>query len=242
MLAISRFVLRHRAAVAVFWLVMLAAGAVASAKLSGRLSGQFAIPGAPGYQANQAILARYGNGGPGYPEVALVRLPPGVSAGEPAGRAALGRAFAAVARRPGLRVADYASTGDRAFLGDDGRTSYGLVFTPYTGELSPPSLGPQITAALRPALPPGSQVAVTGMNELVNGGQAKAGFGILAETLLAGTAALAILLFVFGSALAILPVLMAAVTLPATFLALYGLTEVTSVSVVVQYLAALIGL
>ena len=76
MLAISRFVLRHRAAVAVFWLVMLAAGAVASAKLSGRLSGQFAIPGAQGYQANQAILARYGNGGPGYPEVALVRLPP----------------------------------------------------------------------------------------------------------------------------------------------------------------------
>jgi len=53
MLGMSRFMLRHRAVVAVFWLVMLAAGAVASAKLSSRLSGQFAIPGAPRYQANQ---------------------------------------------------------------------------------------------------------------------------------------------------------------------------------------------
>jgi putative drug exporter of the RND superfamily len=242
MLAISRFVLRHRIAVALFWLVMLVAGVLASVKLSGRLSGQFAIPGAASYQANQAILTRYGNGGPGYPEVALVRLPPGVAATGTAGRAALGHAFTAVASQPGLRVAGYPNTGDRAFLGGDGRTSYALVFTPFTGELSPPSLAPRISAALRGALPPGSQVSVTGMNELVNGGQAKAGFGILAETLLAGVAALGVLLFVFGSALAMLPLLIAAVTLPASFLALYGLTEVTSVSVIVQYLTALIGL
>jgi len=38
MLAVSRFVLRHKLAVALFWLAVLAAGAVASAKLSGRLS------------------------------------------------------------------------------------------------------------------------------------------------------------------------------------------------------------
>jgi putative drug exporter of the RND superfamily len=242
MLAVSRFVLRHKLAVVVFWLAALAAGTVASAKLASRLSAQFALPGAASYRANQQILRAYGNGGPGYPEVAVVRLPPGQSAGNPAGRAALGRAFAAVARQPGLRVAGYASTGDRAFLGRDGRTSYGLVFTPYAGELEPPSLGPQITAVMRPLLPPGSQVAVTGMNELASGGQAREGFGVLAETLLAGVAALGVLLFVFGSALALLPLLMAAVAIPACFLALFGLAEVTTVSVIVQYLAALIGL
>jgi hypothetical protein len=101
---------------------------------------------------------------------------------------------------PGLRVADYASTGDRAFLTRDPRVSYGLVFTRYSGELNPPSLGPQITAAMRPQLSAGSTVAVTGMNELTSGGQAREGFGVLAETLLAGTAALAVLAFVFGSA------------------------------------------
>ena len=242
MLTVSRFVLRHKLAVAVFWLVVLAAGGAASAKLPGRLSAQFALPGAASYQASQQILRIYGNGGPGYPEVAVVTLPPGQSSGGPAGRQALGRAFAAAARIPGLRVADYAGTGDRAFLTRDPRVSYGLVFTPYTGELNPPSPGPQITAAMRPELPPGSTVAVTGMNELASGGQARQGFGVLAETLLAGTAALAVLAFVFGSALALVPLLMAAVAIPACFLALYGLTEITTVSIIVQYLAALIGL
>jgi putative drug exporter of the RND superfamily len=229
--------------VAVFWLVILVAGGAASAKLSSRLSPSFALPGAASYQANQQILRLYGNGGNGNPEVAVVRLPPGRDAASPAMRQALGRAFAAVtAQVGGVRVADYASTGDRAFLGRDGRTTYGLVFTPYAGELSPPSLGPQVTAAMTPRLPPGSTVAVTGMNELQSGGQAKEGFGVLAETLLAGAAALAVLVFVFGSALALVPLLVAAVTIPACFLAIYGLAEITTVSVIVQYLAALIGL
>jgi RND superfamily putative drug exporter len=242
MLAVSRFVLRHKLAVVVFWLAVLVAGGMASAKLSSRLSAQFALPGAASYRANQQILRLYGNGGSGYPEVAVVTLPPGRAAGSPSGRRELGRAFAAVARMPGLRVADYASTSDRAFLGSDPRVSYGLVFTPYAGELNPPSLGPQITAAMTPALPSGSSVAVTGMNELASGGQARQGFGVLAETLLAGAAALAVLSLVFGSALALLPLLMAAVAIPATFLAIFGLTEITSVSVIVQYLVALIGL
>ena len=243
MLAMSRFVLRHKAAVAVFWLFVLVAGAAASAKLSSRLSPSFALPGAAGYQANEQILRLYGNGGNGYPEVAVVRLPRGQDAASPAVRQALGSAFAAVATRvSGTRVADYASTGDRAFLGRDGQVTYGLVFTPYTGELSPPSLGPQVTAAMTPRLPPGAAVTVTGMNELQSGGQAKQGFGVLAETLLAGAAALAVLVLVFGSALALVPLLVAAVTIPACFLAIYGLAEVTTVSVIVQYLAALIGL
>jgi putative drug exporter of the RND superfamily len=242
MAALSRFLLRHKLAVALFWLAVLAAGAVASAKLSSRLSAQFALPGAASYEADQQILRLYGNGGSGYPEVAAVRLPPGHAVSGATARAALGRAFAAVARQPGLRVADYASTGDRAFVGSDGRTSYGLVFTPFAGELAPPSLGPQITAAMRPLLPRGSQVSVTGMNELASGGQAREGFGVLAETLLAGAAALAVLVFVFGSALALLPLLTAVVAIPACFLALFGLAEVTTVSVIVQYLAALIGL
>jgi RND superfamily putative drug exporter len=239
---LSGFVLRHRLAVVLFWLVVLAAGAVASGRLSSRLCAQFALPGTASYQANQRILRLYGNGGNGYPEVVVVRLPPGQSAGSPGGRRTLGRAFGAVASRSGLRVAAYPDTGDRAFLTSDPRLSYGLVFIPYTGELSPTSLGPRITAAMTPLLPPGSTVAVTGMNELASGGQAKEGFGVLAETLLAGAAALAVLVFVFGSGLALMPLLTAAVAIPACFLAIFGLTEITSVSVIVQYLAALIGL
>ena len=242
MLAVSKFVLRHKLAVVVVWIAVLAAGVFASARLSSRLSGQFALPSAPSYQANQQILQTYGNGGDGYPEVVAVTLPPGEAAGSSAGRGALGRAFGAAAAIRALRVADYANTGDRGFLTGDPQVSYGLVFTPYHGELSPPSLAPEIAAAMTRALPAGSRVQVTGMNELVSGGQAKQGFGVLAETLLAGTAALAVLVFVFGSALALVPLLIATVAIPACFLAIYGLTEITTVSVIVQYLAALIGL
>jgi RND superfamily putative drug exporter len=76
MLAISRFVLGHKLAVVAFWIVVLAAGLVASGHLSSRLSGQFAMPTAPSYRANQQILRLYGNGGDGYPDVVLVTLPP----------------------------------------------------------------------------------------------------------------------------------------------------------------------
>src|SRR6266571_2270876 len=241
MLAVSRLVLRHKLLVAGFWLAVLAAGVFASAQLGSRLSQQVTIPGAAGYQANLRISRLYGNGGPGYPEVAVVTLPAGEPAASAGGRAALARTFGAVASAGGLRVADYANTGNRAFLTREPRVSYGLVFTPYAGE-GGHSLAPQITAAMRPVLPPGSQVRVTGMNELKSGGQAKQSLGVLAETLTAGAAALAVLVLVFGSALAIVPMLMAAVAIPATFLAVYGLTQITSVFFVVQYLVALIGL
>jgi RND superfamily putative drug exporter len=241
LLGLSRFLLRHKLAVVVFWLVILVAGVVASAGLGSRLSNQVSLPGDAGYQANQQILGLYGNGGPGYPEVAVVTLPPGDTGVSAAGRRALGRAFGAVAATRGLRVADYASTGDPRFLTADPRVSFGLVFGPYQGD-STPSLAPQITSAMRPALPAGSAVTVTGMTELQSGSQAKQGSGVLSLTLVAGVAALAVLVFVFGSALALVPLLMAAVAIPGSFLAVFGLTEITSVFSIVQYLVALIGL
>jgi putative drug exporter of the RND superfamily len=66
MSAVSRFVLRHKRVVVVFWLVVLVAGGAASARLAGRLSGQFPLPGTMSYQANQQILQLYGNGGSSY--------------------------------------------------------------------------------------------------------------------------------------------------------------------------------
>jgi hypothetical protein len=240
-LRLSRFVLAHKLLVVLFWFVVLVAGAVALTGLGPRLSQQITLPGAAGYEANQHILRLYGNGGDGYPEVVAVRLPPGgLIAGASATRA-LGRAFASVTALGDVRVADYANTANRAFLTTNPHLSYGLVFVPYAGEATK-SMAPQITAAMTPLLPRGSQVRVTGMVELKSGGQAKEGLGVVAETLLAGAGALAVLVFVFGSALALAPVLMAAVAIPAAFLAVYGLTEITSVFFIVQYLVALIGL
>src|SRR5204863_8672334 len=57
-----------------------------------------------------------------------------------------------------------------------------------------------------------------------------------------GLGALAVLAFVFASLLAFLPLLMAIVSIMTTFLLLWGLTAITDVSHIVQFLIALIGL
>jgi RND superfamily putative drug exporter len=62
------------------------------------------------------------------------------------------------------------------------------------------------------------------------------------ETLLGGLGALIVLAIVFGSLLAGVPLVMALVSIPTTFLVIWGLTRITDISSLVQYLVALIGL
>src|SRR4029079_3485065 len=54
--------------------------------------------------------------------------------------------------------------------------------------------------------------------------------------------ALVVLAFVFGSLLAIIPLFMAIPAILTSFLLVSGLTQITSVSAIVQFLIALIGL
>jgi putative drug exporter of the RND superfamily len=259
---LSRFVLHHRLAVALVWLAVLAAGVATASKVSGRLSQEFSVPSAPSYKVNQQILATYGTGGDGYPEVAVITLPTGATVDTPGIRQALGRAFALVTADPRvrLRVVSYADpnpnpnpsggsgsdaragSGDRRLVSADGRTTIGLIFTPHHGELQATNLAPQITTTLQRALPAGATVQVTGLDALAAGGSSGQGPGVLAETLLGGLGALAVLAFVFGSLLALVPLLIAAVAILTTFLVILGLTELTQVSFIVQFLVALIGL
>ncbi len=239
----SGFVVRHRRAVGAFWLAITAVGVFTAPQVSSRLSLGYSIPDAPSYQANQAILRTYGNGAQGYPEVAVITLPLGESVTEPAVQAQLARAFGAVAADPEFRVVSYSNTSDLRFVSADHRATFGLIFVPEYSELDAPSFGPAIRKAMLPALPAGARLTVTGMGELMAGGSAKAtDVGVLSMTLLAGTAALVVLVFVFGSALALVPLLIAGVAILTAFLVVLGLTEFTSVSFVVQYLIALIGL
>ncbi|HTJ36006.1 MAG TPA: MMPL family transporter [Dactylosporangium sp.] len=234
----SRFVLRHRTAVVLAWLVLLVAGGASAGRLSGRLSHDFAFPDTAADRANHAILATYGNGAGTYPLVPVVVLPGPEGVDDPA----LGRAFAAAAVDPGLRVVSYPSTGDRRFVGADGRTVFGLVFTPPTRGAPPRDYAARITAAMSRALPPGATVNVTGLDELSTVDNTGSGTGVLTETLIGALGALLVLVFVFGSLLALVPLLVAAVSILTTFLIVLGLTGISDVSFIVQFLVALIGL
>src|SRR6266498_1547000 len=237
---LSRFLLRHRLVVGLCWLAVLVVGIATAGTVSGRLATNFSLPGAKSYETNQAILRLYGNGGDTRPLVPVVTLPAGTTVDSPGVRATLDRSFGAVARDPRLRVVSWASTGDRAFVSADGRTTFGLVFTPPTGR-GGPDLGPAVATAMGGALPPAATLRVTGFDEL-SASDGGGGTGVLTETLLGGLGALAVLAFVFGSLLALVPLLIAAVSILATFLVILGLTELTQISFIVQFLVALIGL
>src|SRR6185436_18746587 len=91
----------------------------------------------------------------------------------------------------------------------------------------------------------GAPVRVTGLDALraAAADDAEAGdSGMLLEVLIAGVGALLVLAFVFASFMAVVPFLMALVAIPTTFLAVWPLTSVTEVSVIVKFLIALVGL
>ncbi|NUP48288.1 MAG: MMPL family transporter [Catenulispora sp.] len=246
--ALSRFVVRHRRLVGLLWLGALIAGVFAASGLSGRLDQSLSMPGQKGYVANQAILKQYGNGAGREPLVPVVTLPAGSTVDDPAASAALTKAFGDVGALPGFRVASYADTRDRSFVGADGRTTFGLVYPHMTqsGFASDDVINvasQRVAALLRQDLPAGTKVDVTGTIPLEQGSSSsKSGPGVLAETLIGGIGALAVLAFVFASFLALVPLLVAAVSILTSFLVVFGLTEVMKVSSLVQFLVALIGL
>jgi putative drug exporter of the RND superfamily len=242
---LTQFLLRHKLAVVAAWLVVLVAGVAAAGVVPGRLSQEFSFPGEEGYEANVAILEAYGNGGPGNPLVPVVELPEGTTVDSPGTRAALAQAFSGVADDPRLRVLAWpATTGDRRLVVEDGRTVYGLVWGPYQGpDGADPALAETLADGLRRALPAGTTVQVTGLDALrTAAAEEPAGTGVLVETLAGAFGALVVLAFVFGSFLALVPLLIAAVAILTTFLAVLGLTGLVEVSFIVQFLVALIGL
>jgi putative drug exporter of the RND superfamily len=226
------------------WLVLFIAGAVAASQVSGRLSTQFDVPGAASYQANLDILRTYGNGAQGYPDVVVITAPAGHTVSEPSVETGVAQSVAAVSALGRFRVASYANTGDIRFISRHAQSEVVLVFLPAYSEADAPPFGPTIVRAMQPALPHGARLYLTGLGELIAGGTTHPGadVGALTETILGGIGALAVLAVVFGSLLAFVPLLIAAVAIVTALLVVFGMTEITTVSFIAEYLIGLIGL
>jgi RND superfamily putative drug exporter len=210
------------------------------------LSQQFDLPGREGFETNKQLAAIYGNGGDSNPIVPVVQLPEGTTVDSAGVREELGAAVARIeAALPEARTASYASTGDRAFVSDDGRTTFALVYIPAVGGVDPGWTEARAAQAAVDGLSVGgSAVEVTGLDALraAAGDNEGAGAGLLIATLLAALGALVVLAFVFRSFTALVPLLMALVAIPTTFLLIWPLASVTDVSIIVQFLVGLIGL
>jgi RND superfamily putative drug exporter len=237
----AELVLRHRKAVVIVWGVVLVAGIALANRTTNRLTVDFSLPGQPGTETAHKIEQAFGSGGDTSPYIATVTLPAGQTI--TGHEADLARTFNAVGTAvPNVRIIDEADTGDKAFRTRDDRTAYAYVFYRFNPSPTARLQTTVIRTAIEKAMPAGSTAGVTGQPPLAAGGDDSNGPGVLGETLIGAVGALAVLVFVFASSLALLPLVVAAVSILTSFLLLLPLTYVMDVSFIVQFLIALIGL
>jgi RND superfamily putative drug exporter len=223
------------------WIALTLFGAFAAGQVSKRWYQSFSIPGKSAYEANQRTLKAFGTG---------VR-PPDVVVFHTSGDATKSAAIAAAMKRAagvqamrGGRTSSYFSTHNLMYVSQDRHTTFEEIYPPGTATFSTTSDAAAVRAAAARGLPSGIQVQVTGHDPLeeasTHGGS---GGNVLVEAMIGGLGALVILLFVFGTLPAILmPVAVAAAAILNTFTLVWALTYITNVSIIVQFLIALVGL
>jgi len=246
--SITRWVLAHKRTVVITWVALTIAGVMAAGPASDALKGEFSIPDKESWKTNVEIAERYNGDRNGTsPLLPVVTLPKGETVRSPGVRAELRKLDARLERAlPGARVASYPSTGDKTFVSDDGRTVFALVYPrpdPSSNFGDNRRAADAASRAIRGAEVAGRPVHLTGFDALAeDSGSDSGGPGVLLEAVVGGVGALLVLTFVFASLLAFVPIAMAFISIMTTFLLLLGLTELTSVSPIVQFLIALIGL
>ncbi|HEX2129444.1 MAG TPA: MMPL family transporter [Solirubrobacterales bacterium] len=248
MSALTRWVLAHKKIVVGLWVALTLAGMMAAGPATENLEAEFSVPDKEGWETNEDIARHYlGTGGDTAPLVPVVTLPEGESVDSPGVMADLRALDQRIEKAlPNSRMASYASTGDETFVSEDGSTTYAIVYPqpdPDSMFGENPAAEKAASAALADATVAGEAVKLTGFDALYeDSGADSEGPGVLLEAVLGGAGALAVLTFVFASFLAIVPILMAIASIMTSFLLLLGLTELTTVSPIVQFLIALLGL
>jgi RND superfamily putative drug exporter len=235
---LARFVTHHRWLVVGVWICLTIFGAYSAQRVSTRWLEEFSIPGYSAYEANQRTLRTFGTGAQA-PHVAVF-----TAQGDVTKVAGLENALAQVEQEfPRFRVSSYFSTGSRAYVSKDGHTMFAEIYPPGQAGFAADTLSGEIRDALQAAVPSGVDVHLTGRDALYESQGSSEGPSVLLEALIGGAGALVILLFVFGTLPAIaMPLVIALASILNTFTLVWALTYVTSVSIIVQFLVALVGL
>src|SRR3984885_13786884 len=247
MARVTSWVLSHKRMVVAFWVVVTLVGMASASSATKALKQKFTVPGKEGWVANQQITKDFrGTGGTGAPLLAVVTLPPDSAVDSSSVQTELQALEARMERTlPGARMASYASTHNHAFVSNDGHTTFVIAYPPPDPKQAfedNPEAAKHASAALAGTTVAGAPVHLTGFDALSAQSGGGNGPGVLVEALLGGLGALLVLAFVFGSFLALVPILMAVVSIMTTFLVVWGLTAITPVSPIGQFLIALIGL
>ena len=243
---IANFVLKHRRAVLLFWLIAMLIGFATSGKTTGRLTTDFSIPSEPGFATALQVERTFGSGGLGNSAVVLVKAPAGQSV---RGSAAAESFFKNLGKQfPMTRIVDpitASAGGGKGFISKDGSAAIGLVYLPQPkagGFVDALDKDVETYVEKHSSLGGGFSAKSTGYDQLESSSGGGGGSGLLAEVLFGGLGALIVLGFVFASFLAFLPIAVAIVSIPTTFAVLLPLTYITPVNMVAEFLVGLIGL
>jgi putative drug exporter of the RND superfamily len=233
-------IVRRRRAVIGAWIVLTLFGAFSASQVSKRWFESFSIPGYSAYEANQRTLKTFGTGEQA-PLVAVFH-----NSGKVTDQSGIKNAIAAAAKvNPGSRVSSYWSTGSNAYVSKDGHTTFAEIYPPGTPTFNSSVHIAKVRAEMKAATPAGVEANLTGRDPIYEAstGGSSGGPSVLTEALIGGLGCLVILFFVFGTLPAILiPIAIAAASILNTFSLVWALTYVTNVSIIVQFLIALVGL
>jgi RND superfamily putative drug exporter len=237
---LAHLVARRRKAIIAVWVVLTLFGGFAAGQVSKRWFQSFSIPGRSAYETNQRTLHTFGVG---------VR-PPNVVVFQTTGDATKSDAIRAATQRvakasKGSLTSSYFSTGSLAFVAKDRHTTFMEVYPAGPAKFDTKSGAKELRKIAAAGLPAGTTVHVTGHDPLEEASSHGGGGGgnVLLEAVVGGLGALVILLFVFGTLPAVLmPIAVAIAAILNTFTLVWALTYLTDVSIIVQFLIALVGL
>jgi len=231
---------RHRKAIIFTWIALTVFGGFAAGQVSERWLQSFSIPGYSAYEASQRTFDRFGTG----------ERPPSVVVFQTKGDATKSEAISAAMERarktsPHARTSSFFSTGSHAYVSKDRHTTFMEVYPAGSPQFDTKSGAETMLKAASAGLPAGTTVHVTGLDPIIEANEngETTGPSVLLEALIGGLGALIILFFVFGTLPAVLlPLAIAVSSILNTFSLVWILTYITDVSIVVQFLIALVGL
>jgi putative drug exporter of the RND superfamily len=235
---LAHLVHRRRGRFVALWVVLTAFGVFATMQVSNRWFESFSIPGYSAYETNQRVLKTFGSGEQA-PLVAVFQ-----SSGDITKQDLTPAIDKAAAVNPGSRINSWFVTHDNAYVSKDRHTTFAEIYPPGQNTFSTTPRIKAVRAALQANAPPGVETHLTGllpMYDASSGGGT--GPSVLTEALIGGLGALVILMFVFGTLPAVgIPLAIALTSILNTFTLVWVLTYVTDVSIIVQFLIALVGL
>jgi putative drug exporter of the RND superfamily len=244
MKSFAEFMIRHRRWVMLVWLLIFMVGGATAGTATERLSTDFSLPGQVGYETSQQIAVHYAGSASGSPYIPVATVPAGSTVEQKLPE--INAVFAQIQKAlPEARIANFQNTQDTVFLTSDNQTTYGLLYGPPPSGFAPTGVLEKVKPILATATAEtGITWGLTGYDLLAIGDSSSTGKppNIMSEVLLGAAGALIVLLFVFASLMAFLPLIIAAVSILSTFLVVLGVSYLTDVSFIVQFLIGLVGL